>query len=105
MTSPAASRPLPWHRSFYWRIAVSLVVFVVVVLIGQSVMVSYMARSSGAFGPGNPNALATAIAADLGAALARDPDLDLDVLSPRHLSKPAAADVPADEGREVRRQL
>ncbi|HLG57822.1 MAG TPA: ATP-binding protein [Vicinamibacterales bacterium] len=77
MASTAAPRYLPWYSSFYWRIALSFVVFVVVVLIGQSVMVSYMARSGGGLAPGNPNGLATAIAADLGPALAREPNLDL----------------------------
>jgi len=76
MTSSAGRRPL-WYSSFYWRIAISFVVFVAVVLVGQSVMVSYLARSTDAFGPGNPNATATAIATELGADLARDPRLDL----------------------------
>ena len=75
--SSTTPRHLPWYSSFYWRIAISFVVFVVVVLISQSFMVTYVARSNGVFAPGNPNALATAIAADLGAALAREPDLDL----------------------------
>ena len=76
MTSSAGRRPL-WYSSFYWRIAISFVVFVAVVLVGQSVMVSYLARSTDAFGPGNPNATATAIATELGTDLARDPRLDL----------------------------
>jgi signal transduction histidine kinase len=73
MTSPTSVR---WYSSFYWRIGVSFVVFVVVVLVGQSLMVGY-ARSSGAFAPGNPNGAAAAIAADLGAALADDTTLDI----------------------------
>jgi signal transduction histidine kinase len=78
MMAPAPPpRHLAWYSSFYWRIAVSFVVFVVVVLIGQSVMVSYVVRSGGGLGPGNPNAQGIAIAAELGPALARDPDLDL----------------------------
>src|SRR4030095_16607624 len=35
------------------------------------------ARSNGAFAPGNPNATAAAVAAELGAALTREPALDL----------------------------
>jgi signal transduction histidine kinase len=74
MTSPA--QPVRWYSSFYWRIGVSFVVFVVVVLAGQSLMVGY-ARSNGAFAPGNPNATAATIAAELGAALTADPHRDL----------------------------
>ena len=74
MTAPAP--PVRWYSSFYWRIGISFVVFVVVVLVGQSLMVGY-ARSNGAFAPGNPNATAAAVAAELGAALTRDPALDI----------------------------
>jgi two-component system, OmpR family, sensor kinase len=74
MTSPA--QPVRWYGSFYWRIGISFVVFVVVVLAGQGLMVGY-ARSNGAFAPGNPNATAATIAAELGAALTANPDLDL----------------------------
>jgi signal transduction histidine kinase len=58
------ARPVRWYSSFYWRIGISFVVFVGVVLVGQSLMVGY-ARSNGALAPGNPNAAAAAIAADL----------------------------------------
>ena len=68
-------RSVRWYSSFYWRIGISFVVFVVVVLVAQSLMVGY-ARSSGAFAPGNPNATAAAIAAELGKALTDDPHLD-----------------------------
>ena len=74
MASPA--RAVRWYSSFYWRIGISFVVFVVVVLVGQSLMVGY-ARANGAFAPGNPNAAAAAIAAELGTALSSDPTLDL----------------------------
>lgn len=73
MASPL--RSVRWYSSFYWRIGISFVVFVVVVLVAQSLMVGY-ARSSGAFAPGNPNASAAAIAAELGKALTDDPHLD-----------------------------
>jgi len=72
-----APRPLVrWYSSFYWRIGISFVVFVVVVLVAQSLMVGY-ARSNGAFAPGNPNATAAAVAAQLGAALTNEPHLDV----------------------------
>jgi hypothetical protein len=87
MTSPA--RLVRWYSSFYWRIGISFVVFVVVVLVAQSFMVGY-ARSNGAFAPGNPNGAAAAIAADLGAALTKTPDLDLSQIL-RHSFNGAAA--------------
>jgi hypothetical protein len=58
MASPPLVR---WYSSFYWRIGISFVVSVIVVLVAQSLMVGY-ARSAGAFAPGNPNATALAIA-------------------------------------------
>lgn len=73
MASPL--RSVRWYSSFYWRIGISFVVFVVVVLVAQSLMVGY-ARSSGALAPGNPNATAAAIAAELGKAMTVDPRLD-----------------------------
>ena len=60
---PAGLRPL-WYRSFYWRIAASFIALVVIVLVGQSLMFSYLlTRPQGAFTPGDPNASATAVAA------------------------------------------
>jgi signal transduction histidine kinase len=73
MPSPRLVR---WYSSFYWRIGISFVVFVVVVLVAQSLMVGY-ARSRGAFAPGNPNGAAAAIASELGTSLSRNPDLDI----------------------------
>lgn len=71
--------PVRWYASFYWRIGISFVVFVVVVLVGQSLMVGY-ARTNGAFMPGNPNATAIAVAARLGAALTANPAADMSAL-------------------------
>jgi hypothetical protein len=67
-----------WYRSFYWRIAISFVVFVVAVFVAQSIMFSYMIARSGAAGTASsPNTLAMAIAADIGSALSADPRLDI----------------------------
>jgi len=67
-----------WYRSFYWRLGVSFVVFVLVVLTAQSIMFSYiMARANVQNPARSPNNLATAVAADLGSALEGNPDLDL----------------------------
>src|SRR5918996_4743391 len=61
-----------WYSSFYWRIGVSFVVLVIVVLVAQSIMFTYMmARAEQNLRA--PNAVATMIAADVGDALARDP--------------------------------
>jgi len=74
VTMPARGRPPLWHSSFYWRIALSFVALVVLVLVSQSVMLSYLlSRRDGPFAPDNPNASATAVAARVGAALAADP--------------------------------
>lgn len=74
MTSP--TRAVRWYSSFYWRIGVSFVVFVIVVLIGQSLIVEY-ARTSGGFAMANPNGTANAIAARLGAAFHDNRNVDL----------------------------
>ena len=47
MDGPLADRPARWYRSFYWRIGLSFVVLVVVVLAAQSAMFNYiMARAN-----------------------------------------------------------
>ena len=78
------------HISFVWRIAISFVVFVVVVLIGQGVMFSYLrARSNDPFGPGNPTATAAALAATLGQEVSRNPAFDTGAfLRARDLARP-----------------
>jgi len=64
-----------WYHSLYWTIAGSFAALVVVVLVGQSLVVSAMLTRAGSpFGPGNPNADATALAASVSAALGRDGD-------------------------------
>jgi len=82
------SHAVRWYSSFYWRIGISFVVFVIVVLVGQSLMVGY-ARANGAFAPGNPNAAAAAIAAELGTALTSDPELDLAAFLSHRLPDPS----------------
>lgn len=67
-----------WYRSFYWRIGVSFVVFLLAVLVAQSIMFSYMIVRSNEQNPArSPNNIATAVAVDLGSALESNPDLDL----------------------------
>ena len=103
MTSPA--HEVRWYSSFYWRIGISFVVFVVVVLVGQSLMVGY-ARANGAFAPGNPNAAAAAIAAELGVALTRDPALDLSTFLTEGLPDPGpSTHIVMTDGRVVSRSV
>src|SRR5256885_8722232 len=67
-----------WYRSFYWRIGVGFVVFVIAVIVAQSVMFSFlMSRSNAALQGPSPNSFATRVEGDLGSALAADPTLDL----------------------------
>jgi len=76
--SPTAGFPAArWYRSFYFRIGASFVVFVVAVVVAQSAIFSYRVRSGGGLGPRPPNILAAIVAADIGAALAQNSDLDL----------------------------
>src|SRR6266542_1416870 len=67
-----------WYRSFYWRIGVSFVVLVVVVLVAQSVFFGYwLARSNFEDTTHSPNNRAARIAAELGAVLTQHPSQDL----------------------------
>jgi len=64
-----------WYRSFYWRIGVSFVLLVAVVLLLQSAFFGYwLARSNAANPEFSPNNRAARIAADLGTLLAQQPD-------------------------------
>src|SRR5215471_8356467 len=67
MASSHATLPR-WYRSFYWRIAISFAVFVVVLIVVQSLIFSYLiARAP--FTGRSPNNLAAVVAADLGSFL------------------------------------
>ena len=75
--APTGSSNARWYRSFYFRIGASFVVFVVAIVVAQGAIFSYMVRSGGGLGPRPPNILAAIVAADVGAALAQDANLDL----------------------------
>ncbi|MGH9256728.1 MAG: sensor histidine kinase [Vicinamibacterales bacterium] len=78
MKAPTRRPPSSWHGSFYWRIGISFVVFVLAVLVTQSVMFSYILARTSAQNPAfSPNNLATAVAADVGSALETNPGLDV----------------------------
>jgi signal transduction histidine kinase len=80
MVSSTGQHRARWYRSFYFRIGFSFVVFVVAVVIAQNAIFGYvMSRTAGRAFPGrSPNNLAAIVAADVGSALAQDPDLDVD---------------------------
>jgi hypothetical protein len=72
---PALDRS-PWYRSFYWRIGVSFLALVVAVIVGQSVMFTFMMRAAST-APPPPHLRAAAIATNLGRALQADPGRDV----------------------------
>src|SRR5262245_35372121 len=76
--------------SFYWRLGISFVLFVLAVLVVQSVMFSFiLARTSARRPDLSPNNLATSAAGDVGAALDANPQMDLGAyLASRYGSEP-----------------
>src|SRR5213075_2312635 len=82
ITMSSMGRWLAWTRSFYFRIAVTFVAFMVGVLAAQSLVFTYLtSRSSPTFL--SPNVLAVTVAADVQEALTADPSLDI----ARHLQQ------------------
>ena len=74
----APSPNLAWYRSFYWRIGITFVAFVVVILITQGLVLSYLiANSDAAQDQYRAPVLAAEVAGDVASVLARDPDVDL----------------------------
>ena len=68
-----------WHRSLYWRIAVGLTVFLAVMLVAQGLLFIWMTdRIAGSMPARSPRRLAVLVASDVGAALEREPRLDLE---------------------------
>lgn len=67
---------LSWYRSFYWRIGITFVAFVVVFLIVQGIILRRTPRAPG-FDPFRGPALAAEVAADVGDILSRGEDVDL----------------------------
>jgi two-component system, OmpR family, sensor kinase len=73
----AASSNLAWYRSFYWRIGVTFVAFVVVILITQGLILSYVISSEDTQDQYRAPVLAAEVAADVASVLARDHGADL----------------------------
>src|SRR5688500_15338747 len=73
----AASPNLAWYRSFYWRIGITFVAFVVVILITQGLILSQIISSEDAQDQYRAPVLAAEVAADVASVLARDQGADL----------------------------
>src|SRR5918993_4529736 len=72
-----AASPNPgWYRSFYWRIGITFVAFVVVLLITQGLILSYVPRTN-AQDPYRAPVLAGEVAADVASILKRGETGDL----------------------------
>jgi signal transduction histidine kinase len=75
MAPPFATR-LAWYRSFYWRIGITFVAFVLVIFIIQGLILSFTI-SNEAQDQFRAPVLAAAVAADVASVLARDRGADL----------------------------
>src|SRR5437016_1669469 len=74
MTRATTGTTVRWHQSFYFRLGLSFVVFVVSLLIAQNAVFNFVL---GRPFPGRaPNNVVAIVAADLSSALAQDPALD-----------------------------
>ena len=70
---------MPWHKSLYWRIALGLVAFVAVLLAAEGALFLWISdRLAGAMPARSPRQLAALVAQDVGAALERNPNLNLE---------------------------
>src|SRR5687767_4692500 len=73
----AASPNLAWYRSFYWRIGITFVAFVVVILLTQGFILSQIISSDDAQDQFRAPVLAAEVAADVASVLAHDRGADL----------------------------
>jgi signal transduction histidine kinase len=76
MAVPLSSQ-LAWYRSFYWRIGITFVAFVVVILITQGLILSYVIPRTNAQDPYRAPVLAAEVAADVASILKRGQAGDL----------------------------
>src|SRR6266404_1237693 len=80
-----SSRTPVWYRSLYWRIAFGLVAVVTVMLLAQGLLFIFLTdRLAGSMPARSPRELATLVASDISATLARDPSTDLATYLPAH---------------------
>src|SRR5262245_27165992 len=77
--SPSAIVGVPWRKSLYWRIALGLFAFVTLMLAAEGALFLWISqRLAGAMPARSPRQLAALVSQDVGAALTRDPTLNLD---------------------------
>ena len=89
-----------WYQSLYWRIALGFVALLATLLAVQGLVFLWLTGRMAEFLPGrSPAELAQAIAADVAAAIAERPDIDLDA----HLNTRFTQHLPFLRGRDVRR--
>ena len=70
---------VPWRKSLYWRIALGLFAFVALMLAAEGTLFLWISqRLAGAMPARSPRQLAVLVSQDVGAALTRDPGLNLD---------------------------
>jgi signal transduction histidine kinase len=99
MSSRAPQHQARWYRSFYFRIGFSFVIFVVALIVAQSAIFSYLIARARPFNLRPPNTVAAIVAADIGAALAQDPDLDLQAYVTREYKQIQPLTVVMKDGR------
>ena len=81
MSEPQAAKPRAWYRSLYWRIALGIVTVLVAMLASQGVLFVYFVYpQAGSLQSRAPAQLATLVATELSAALARNPAADIEAL-------------------------
>jgi signal transduction histidine kinase len=77
--SPTKMFGVPWRKSLYWRIALGLFAFVALMLAAEGTLFLWISqRLAGAMPARSTRQLAVLVSQDVGAALTRDPDLNLD---------------------------
>lgn len=69
-----------WYRSLYWRIGAGLFAFLALMLTAQAALLIWVSdRMAGSMPASSPQRLAVLVASDVGAALTREPALDLEM--------------------------
>lgn len=69
---------MTWYRSLYWRTAIGFMVCLAAMLVVQALVFLWVASRSGPTAPGQPpERFAETVAAEMSAAMERDPALDL----------------------------
>ena len=77
--NPSKMLGVPWRKSLYWRIALGLFSFVALMLAAEGTLFLWISqRLAGAMPARSTRQLAVLVSQDVGAALTRDPNLNLD---------------------------